>query len=285
MRVATMVSSGKDLTFENGQFVLEGQPLPLEKAAEYDGLGILQWVSPETKTWFDGLRSQPAAVPAVSPFRDPRVGPAIQGRKLLLVGAILGATSYLLSMVAPVAARATGLDTTILLVVGGVASLLGLLLAIIGFLRVAPIMRMPGIAKVLLGVALVLFPVLGFVPWAMAKNAIASPAPMLPEGKSNTNRNVAIIAVALAGVLILAGGMRIGRNMLNGVGPGEAIGTAMPPNEVLVNGATYTVWENKAGTSNIRRGDKVKVEFRDIDYDGENDGVDILELLSVAGQE
>lgn len=62
----------------------------------------------------------------------------------------------------------------------------------------------------------------------------------------------------------------------------SATGTALPPYEVLVDGKTYYVIQNKADTSSIQRGDKVRVEFVDANGDGTNEGVNILSLVSVA---
>lgn len=313
MRVATVVSSGKDLTYENGQFLLEGQPVPSDKVVEYDDLGILQWVSPETRTWFQGLRPPPTPAPTpaatAAPARgsvssqDPRIAPALKGRQQLLIGSILFAVYAVISVVGPVASALTGFDVFVWFTsLGSLAWLVGLVFAAVGFVKVSPILRISGIAKVLIAIGLVI-PVIdaavGFVIWWMAKGAIDSPASMPAEGgqvgwayglgrwvgKSNTNRVVAIVGIALLGLLVIGGVVRLGQGLFDGVGPGQAIGTAMPPNEVLVDGKTYIVFENKSGTDNIRRGDRVKVEFKDIDHDGEDDMVDIIELVSVSGQE
>lgn len=196
MRVATMVSSGKDLSFEEGRFVLDGQMVSVEKVDEYEGLGILQWVSPETKQWFDDLRSQPVPVAQAAPAAQPAAGPdpRVESES-------------------------------------------------------------------------------GRVDWAYRLGAWIG-----------RNKVAAVVLAVIVGLVLLGGIFRIGGALSQGVGPGEAIGTAMPPNEVLVDGKTYIVFENKSGTDNIRRGDKVKVEFKDIDSDGENDMVNITELVSVAGQ-
>jgi hypothetical protein len=76
--VATVTSTGAVVTYDEGVFAIGGGTVGVEKVIEYDGLGIVAWVSEEMKVWAYQVASAASAVaepaahaPAIAPAAIP----------------------------------------------------------------------------------------------------------------------------------------------------------------------------------------------------------------------
>jgi hypothetical protein len=80
--VATVKSNGAEVTYENGVFLLSGEPSSPEKLAEYDGLGFLDWVSEDMRSL---VRQSIRAAPSVEPQAEERLAepPVVKNPKNL----------------------------------------------------------------------------------------------------------------------------------------------------------------------------------------------------------
>lgn len=65
MEVAVFTSSGKSIQYDDGQFLVDGQPAGIERVIEYDRLGVLTWASIEMREWAHQVAA-PAPQPAVA---------------------------------------------------------------------------------------------------------------------------------------------------------------------------------------------------------------------------
>jgi len=49
--IARVTSSGKEIIYDAGTLMLDGQVVDFDKILEYDGLGVLSWASDDTRAW------------------------------------------------------------------------------------------------------------------------------------------------------------------------------------------------------------------------------------------
>jgi len=72
--VAKVTSSGMEIVYDAGAFIVNGEPITVQQVMEYDSLGALTWVSDETREWAQDLANPGArrVVAAPSVTSQPR---------------------------------------------------------------------------------------------------------------------------------------------------------------------------------------------------------------------
>ncbi|MDZ4064677.1 MAG: hypothetical protein U1E22_08440, partial [Coriobacteriia bacterium] len=79
MEIAVFTSSGKSIQYDDGQFLVDGQPQGIQRVIEYDRLGVLTWVSVEMRDWAHQVAAptpQPSAATETAQMPAPVKGQA-----------------------------------------------------------------------------------------------------------------------------------------------------------------------------------------------------------------
>jgi len=244
MQIASVVSTGKPITWVEGVFAIDGQGVGLSKIAVLDSSGDVAWVSPDVHNWFRGLLGAESPPPG-----EPRQPSSFLTRPLkinrkALTGLALSAALWWTGVIVyvPIAGMLSGRGSTV---------------------------QLPQ--------AFMLMGALWLATWFLAGRRVLSDSSAGWRagffGLRLATAFIAPLAAALIVMVLIAWA---------GNGSSQVVGVALPPSSVLVDGKAYYVTSSDAGTVEILRGDKVLVELVDVDNDGTDDVAHILSLESVA---